>query len=54
MISKKNRPDGYTFTEKKHEINPKDLIVVAFIQDEKTKSVLQSVQVVVSVADQIR
>jgi hypothetical protein len=32
----------FAFTEKKHQINGKNLAVVAFIQDEKTKAVLQS------------
>jgi TonB family protein len=49
----KSRTDGYTFNEKKHEINPKDLLVVAFVQDEKTKSVLQSAQITVNAASRI-
>jgi len=49
----KGRTDGYTFNEKKHEINPKDLLVVAFVQDEKTKSVLQSAQITVNPAGRI-
>jgi hypothetical protein len=44
----KGRTDGYTFNEKKYEINPKDLIVVAFVQDEKTKAIFQSIQVKVN------
>jgi hypothetical protein len=36
------RGDAYTFTEKKYEINPQQLVVVAFVQDAKTKSVLQA------------
>lgn len=32
----------FAFAEKKYQINPKNLSVVAFIQDEKTKNVLQS------------
>jgi tetratricopeptide (TPR) repeat protein len=32
----------FAFTEKKHQLNGKNLAVVAFIQDEKTKTVLQS------------
>ena len=35
--------DKYTFSEKKHVINPGNLSVVAFVQDDKTKQVLQSV-----------
>ncbi len=38
-----HRGNAFTFTEKKYEINPKDLSVVAFVQDEKTKVILQSV-----------
>jgi hypothetical protein len=37
--------DGYTFVEKKHVIDPSQLSVVAFVQDEKTKKVLQAVSV---------
>jgi hypothetical protein len=32
----------FTFAEKKYEINLKALLVAAFVQDEKTKDVLQS------------
>ena len=34
--------DHYTFAEKKHEINPANLWVVAFVQDDKTKQVPQT------------
>jgi tetratricopeptide (TPR) repeat protein len=37
-----HRGNTFTFTEKKYEINPKDLLVVAFVQDEKTKAILQT------------
>ena len=40
----KDEPD-FAFSEKKYQINGKDLSVIAFIQDEKTKVVLQSVVV---------
>lgn len=33
----------FAFSEKKHEINGKNLSVIAFVQDEKTKNVLQTV-----------
>ncbi|MGI9035788.1 MAG: tetratricopeptide repeat protein [Pyrinomonadaceae bacterium] len=33
---------NFAFAEKKYDINPKNLSVIAFIQDEKTKNVLQS------------
>ncbi len=49
----KSRSDGYTFTEKKYEINPRDLLVVAFVQDEKTKSVLQAAQIIVTAPNKI-
>ena len=35
--------DKYTFSEKKHAINPGNLTVVAFVQDDKTRQVLQTV-----------
>jgi tetratricopeptide (TPR) repeat protein len=38
-----HRGNTFTFTEKKYEINPKDLLVIAFVQDEKTKNILQSI-----------
>ena len=38
-----HRGNAFTFTEKKYEINPKDLLVIAFVQDEKTKNILQSI-----------
>lgn len=37
--------DGYTFVEKKNAIDPTNLSVVAFVQDEKTKQILQAVTV---------
>jgi tetratricopeptide (TPR) repeat protein len=37
-----HRGNMFTFAEKKYEINPKDLLVVAFVQDEKTKAILQT------------
>lgn len=39
--TQKMRPE-FTFSEKKHELDSKNLAVVAFIQDEKTKNILQS------------
>jgi hypothetical protein len=38
-----HRGNSFTFTEKKYEINPKDLVVAAFVQNEKTKAILQSI-----------
>ena len=38
-----HRGSSFTFTEKKYQIDPGDLAVTAFVQDEKTKAVLQSV-----------
>jgi tetratricopeptide (TPR) repeat protein len=38
-----HRGNTFTFTEKKYEIDPKDLVVAAFVQDEKTKTILQSI-----------
>jgi thiol-disulfide isomerase/thioredoxin len=35
----------FQFMEKKHEIDPKKLVVVAFVQDEDSKQILQSVYV---------
>ncbi len=43
-----HRGSAFTFTEKKYEIDPKELVVVAFVQDEKTKSILQSIRVKVN------
>ena len=37
-----HRGDPFTFSEKKDKIDPENLTVVAFVQDEKTKAVLQS------------
>ena len=34
---------SYTFSEKKDQVDPNSLRVIAFVQDEKTKAVLQSV-----------
>lgn len=45
---KRKATDGYTFAEKKHVMDPSQLSVVAFVQDEKTKKVLQTVSVKVS------
>jgi hypothetical protein len=45
-----HRGNAFTFTEKKYEIDPKDLVVAAFVQDEKTKAILQSI--IVKVAPQ--
>jgi len=36
-------PGGYTFTAKRHEVDRANLSVVAFVQDEDTKKVLQAV-----------
>jgi tetratricopeptide (TPR) repeat protein len=38
-----HRGNSFTFTERKYEIDPKDLVVAAFVQDEKTKAILQSI-----------
>jgi tetratricopeptide (TPR) repeat protein len=38
----KDRDEPFTFNEKKHEINANGLSIVAFIQDESSKNVLQS------------
>ena len=40
--------DGYTFVEKKHAIDPTNLSIVAFVQDENSKQILQSVSVKVN------
>jgi tetratricopeptide (TPR) repeat protein len=37
-----HRGESFTFSEKKDKIDPENLTVVAFVQDEKTKAVLQS------------
>jgi len=37
------RGESYTFNEKKYQIDPANLTVVAFLQDDKTKNVLQAV-----------
>ena len=37
------RGEPYTFNEKKYQIDPTNLTVVAFVQDDKTKTVLQAV-----------
>jgi hypothetical protein len=39
------RKGQYTFREKKHEMNASDLAIVAFVQDEATKKILQAVYV---------
>jgi hypothetical protein len=38
-----HRGDSFTFSEKKFQINPRNLSLVAFVQDMKTKNVLQTV-----------
>lgn len=38
-------PDKFAFAEKKHEIDSGKLSVVAFVQDEKTKKILQAVYI---------
>ena len=37
-----HRGEPFTFSEKKDKIDPENLTVVAFVQDEKTKAILQS------------
>ena len=37
--------NSFTFSEKKFQINPLNLSLVAFVQDMKTKNVLQTVYV---------
>ena len=39
------RKGKYSFREKKHEVDPTDLAVVAFVQDGETKQILQAVHV---------
>jgi hypothetical protein len=39
------RYPNHKFVQKKHEVNPKTLLLVAFVQDEESKQVLQAVQV---------
>src|SRR5262245_1846740 len=41
----KERDEPLTFNEKNHEINANNLIVVAFVQDQKSKKVLQAATV---------
>jgi hypothetical protein len=41
----KDRDEAFTFSERKHEINANNLSVVAFVQDQKSKKVLQAVTV---------
>ncbi len=36
---------NYTFRQKKHQVDPAKLSLVAFVQDEKTKEILQAVRV---------
>jgi hypothetical protein len=36
---------NHKFAQKKHEVNPKQLLLVAFVQDEESKQVLQAVRV---------
>jgi thiol-disulfide isomerase/thioredoxin len=38
-----HRGNTFTFTEKKYTIDPKDLLVVAFVQDAKTRAILQTI-----------
>jgi len=38
-----HRGNSFTFVEKKYEIDPKDLFVAAFVQEEKSKAVLQTI-----------
>ncbi len=38
-----HRGNTFTFVEKKFEIDPKNLSIAAFVQDEKTKAILQTV-----------
>lgn len=45
---KKAQKPGITFKEKKFEIDPKQLYVVAFVQDDATHAILQSTMVKVS------
>jgi thiol-disulfide isomerase/thioredoxin len=40
--AKGHRGEVFTFAEKKYKINPADLAVVVFVQDDKTKHVLQA------------
>ncbi len=39
------RYPNHKFVQKKHEVNPAKLLLVAFVQDEESKQVLQAVQV---------
>src|SRR5262249_11341790 len=41
----KDRDEQFTFSEKKYEINANNLSIVAFVQDEKSKKVLQAATV---------
>lgn len=41
----KLRSEDFAFTEKKHEINANHLSIVAFVQEEKSKRILQAIQV---------
>ena len=41
----KRKDDKFQFAQKKHEIDPNGLSVVAFVQDEETKQILQATQV---------
>lgn len=38
----KDRDEPFTFSERKYDINPNNLSVVAFVQDQKSKKVLQA------------
>ncbi|MBO0725433.1 MAG: hypothetical protein J2P52_07520 [Blastocatellia bacterium] len=41
----KDREEPFTFSERKHEINANQLSIVAFVQDQKSKKVLQAATV---------
>jgi hypothetical protein len=41
----KDRDEAFTFSERKHEINANNLSIVAFVQDQMSKKVLQAVTV---------
>lgn len=41
-FEEKRKDDNFSFSEKKHEIDANSLVVVAFVQDDETKAILQS------------
>ncbi len=41
----KRKDDNFAFSQKKHEIDPSNLTIVAFVQDDETKKVLQAVSI---------